>query len=174
MPQCLGTQQKRPQVPLSLNVLGVAMKHTLCPIWTEGDRVEVGWGEAADSSNKTRLVVGVCGGRGVLTDCVDNFGVESEKSGRVEMGWKGGTGERKELWPGVLDGEGSWISTKRVGVGRMGGCFGWGGRWGWRWGRGEWGVWGGGGGGGWGVGGGGWGGGGGSYWLMGEARCRSR
>ena len=65
----------------------------------------------------------VCVGGGVI---VDNFGVESEKSGRVEMGWKGGRGRGRSCGLG-LEGEGSLISTKRVGVGRVGVCLGWGG-----------------------------------------------
>ena len=95
----------------------------------------MGWGEAADSSNKTRLVVGVCGGGGIDGLCGQLWsGVGEVWKGRDGM--KRGTGERKELWPGVGGGGGSWISTKRVGVGRVGGCLGWGGRWGWRWGGG--------------------------------------
>ena len=71
----------------------------------------------ADSGIKTSLVVCVCvcGGGGALTACVDKFGVESEKSGRVATGsrwgkWGGGT-----RGPG-LEGEGSWISTKGGGL----------------------------------------------------------
>ena len=93
-----------------------------------------------------------------MTDCVDNFGVESEKSGRVEMDEKGDGGEEGAVAWG-------WRGREAGLVPKGSGWVGWVGVWG--------GV--GGGGGGVGVGVGVWVGVcGGSYWLMGEARCRSR
>ena len=129
------------------------------PIWTEGDRVEVGWGEAADSSNKTQLVVGVCGGGGIDGLC-----------GQLSLEWSRRSLEGSR-WDEKGDGgeEGAVAWGWRGGAGLVpkgSGWVGWVGVWG--------GVGGGGGGGGVGVEVGGGGGGGGSYWIMGEARCRSR
>ena len=106
------------------------------PIWTEGDRVEVGWGEAADSSNKTRLVVGVCGGRGhwrIVWTTLEWSGRSLEGSrwdekgdgaeeGAVAWGWRGREaglvpkGSGWVRWVGVWGGVGGGGGGGGVGV----------------------------------------------------------
>ena len=116
------------------------------PIWTEGDRVEVGWEETADSSNKISLVVGVCGGRGywrIVWTTLERSRISLEGSrcdekgdggeeGAVAQGWKGGeaglvpkgAGSGWVGWAGVWDGGWGvevWVVGVWVGGGGGGG-----------------------------------------------------
>ena len=105
---------------------------THMPIWTEGDRVEVEWGEAADSSNKTRLVVGVCGGRGhwrIVWTTLEWIRRSLEGSRWDEKG----DGERKELCLGLEGGGGGGGGVAGLVQKGRGGSGGWvfGVGWGW-------------------------------------------